>query len=121
MSPAGSNRRQTRHGSRAFLVRRLLLHFGFSLALLFGSLGVGMWGYGHFENLPWRDAFVNSAMLLSGMGPLKQDLSDPGKIFAGLYALYCGLVVIAVTGILLAPGVHHVMHRVHWEERENSD
>lgn len=100
------------------LLQRLLLHLAFSLAVLAASLGMGMWGYGHFEHLPWRDAFLNSAMLLGGMGPIDQDLSEPGKIFAGLYALYCGLVVIAVTGLLLAPGVHHVMHRVHWEERE---
>ena len=50
------------------------------------------------------------------MGPVKQDLSEAGKLFAGLYALYAGLVVIAVTGLLLAPGIHRLMHRVHWEE-----
>ena len=112
---------RSRHGSRAFLVRRLLLHLGLLRSRCWRrSLAAGMWGYGHFEHLPWRDAFLNSAMLLSGMGPIKQDLSEPGKIFAGVYALYSGLVVIAVTGLLLAPAVHHVMHRVHWEERENS-
>lgn len=102
------------------LFRRLLLHLGVSLALLCGSLAIGMWGYSHYEHLPWRDAFLNSAMLLGGMGPVKQDLSDPGKLFAGLYALYAGLVVIAVTGLLLAPGIHHVMKRVHWEERPDN-
>ncbi len=98
------------------LLRRLLFHLVLSLALLAASLAVGMWGYAHYEHLAWRDAFVNSAMLLGGMGPMKQDLSEPGKIFAGIYALYSGLVVIAVTGLLLAPGIHHVMKRVHWED-----
>lgn len=98
------------------LLRRLLFHLAVSLALLTASLGLGMWGYGHYEHLPWRDAFLNSAMLLGGMGPVKQDLSESGKVFAGLYALYCGLVVIAVTGLLLAPGIHHLMKRVHWED-----
>jgi len=55
-------------------------------------------------------------MLLGGMGPVKTDLSDPGKVFAGLYALYSGLVVIAVAGLLLGPAVHRLMHRVHWDE-----
>ena len=55
-------------------------------------------------------------MILGGMGPIKQDLSEPGKLFAGVYALYSGLVVIAVTGLLLAPGVHHIMKRAHWDE-----
>jgi hypothetical protein len=68
-----------------------------------------------------RDAFLNSAMLLGGMGPVKTELSEPGKIFAGIYALYSGLVVIAVTGLLLAPGVHHIMKRVHWEDHGGSD
>jgi hypothetical protein len=99
-------------------LQRQLIHLALSLGILGFSLAVGMWGYEHYEHLGWRDAFLNSAMLLGGMGPVKQDLSEPGKLFAGLYALYAGLVVIALTGLLLAPGIHHLMHRVHWEEPE---
>lgn len=102
---------------RPFL-QHLLVHLAVSLAVLALSLALGMWGYEHYERLPWRDAFLNAAMLLGGMGPVKQDLSEAGKLFAGLYALYAGLVVIAVTGLLLAPGIHHLMHRVHWEDSE---
>jgi hypothetical protein len=102
---------------RPFLQRQLV-HLAASLGILGLSLAVGMWGYEHYEHLPWRDAFLNSAMLLGGMGPVKQDLSESGKLFAGLYALYAGLVVIALTGLLLAPGIHHLMYRVHWEEPE---
>jgi hypothetical protein len=94
----------------------MLVYTGIALGLLGVSLGLGMWGYEHFEHLHWRDAFLNAAMLLGGMGPVDTDLSPPGKLFAGVYALYSGLVVIAVTGLLLGPGVHHLMHRVHWEE-----
>ncbi len=106
--------------SRRVLLQRLFLHLAFSLALLVVSLAFGMLGYSHYEHLPWRDAFLNSAMLLGGMGPVKQDLSESGKVFAGLYALYAGLVVIAVTGLLLAPGIHHLMKRVHWEDRPDT-
>lgn len=97
-------------------MERLLLHLGFSLALLGGSLVIGMWGYEHYENMKLRDAFVNSAMLIAGMGPVKTDLSEAGKIFAGVFALYSGLIVIGVTGLLLTPGVHHVMKIAHWED-----
>ena len=101
--------------------RRTLVHFAISLGILGFSLLLVIWGYWHYEHLPLRDAFLNAAMLLGGMGPVKTNLSEPGKVFAGFYALYSGLVVIAITGLLLAPGVHHLMHRVHWdEEPENS-
>ncbi|HEY7612234.1 MAG TPA: hypothetical protein VH764_04520 [Gemmatimonadales bacterium] len=94
----------------------MMVHTSFALGLLGASLGLGMWGYEHYEHLHWRDAFLNAAMLLGGMGPVDTDLSPPGKLFAGFFALYSGLVVIAVTGLLLGPAVHHLMHRVHWDE-----
>ena len=115
-----STQRPSAPNSR-LLLQRLLLHLAFSVALLAMSLGVGMWGYSYFEDLPWRDAFLNAAMLLGGMGPDKLDLSEAGKIFAGLFALYSGLVVIAVTALLLAPGIHHMMKRVHWEDRSDTE
>jgi hypothetical protein len=101
--------------------RRMFLHFGIALGIIGFSLGLGIWGYEHFEQLPWRDAFVNAAMLLGGMGPVKTDLSDSGKLFAGFYALYAGLVVIALAGLLLAPGVHHLMHHVDWDDPPGSE
>jgi hypothetical protein len=102
---------------RPFNWKRLANHAIISVGLLAASLAIGMWGYWHYEHLAWRDAFLNAAMLLGGMGPVKTDLSDPGKIFAGVYALYSGIVVIAVAGLLLGPGVHHLMHNVHWEDK----
>lgn len=102
--------------SRRHFLRRQLLHSVVSFAVLALSLLIGMVGYHHFERMPWLDAFLNSAMLLGGMGPVASQLSEGGKLFAGIYALYCGLVVIAVTGLLLAPGVHHLMRKVDWED-----
>ena len=99
------------------LVNRLLMHLAISVGALGVSLYAGMWCYRYFEpEMSWRDAFLNAAMILGGMGPVKTELSEGGKIFAGIYALYSGLVVIGVTGLMLTPGVHHVMKRVHWED-----
>jgi hypothetical protein len=100
---------------RAFavrLVRGVLVGTGI-IAL---SLGVGMAGYRGFEGLAWLDAFLNAAMLLGGMGPVATPVTEGGKLFAGFYALYCGLVVLAVAGIMLAPIAHRILHRLHLEE-----
>ena len=100
---------------------RMVGHACMALVVIAISLFVGMIGYRHYEHMSWLDAFLNSAMLLGGMGPVKTEgLSDPGKLFAGIYALYAGLVFIAVMSIMLAPVVHRVLHRFHWAEERGS-
>jgi len=101
--------------TRAFALR-VARHFGFALGLLAASLAAGMGGYMGFEQLRWRDAFLNSAMLLGGMGPVDDPISDGGKLFAGIYALYAGLLFIFVLALMLAPIVHRILHRFHWEQ-----
>jgi hypothetical protein len=96
--------------------RRLLLHALVVIGLGGVSLFIGMFGYVRFEGLSWLDAFLNASMLLGGMGPIHEPETPDGKLFAGLYALYCGLVVIAAAGFLIAPVVHRVMHSLHWDE-----
>jgi hypothetical protein len=100
---------------RQFL-HRLALHVAVSQLLAVMSLLAGMAGYMHYEHLAWRDAFLNAAMLLGGMGPVNAPLTDAGKLFAGFYALYAGLVFLIVVGIMLAPILHRLLHTFHWEE-----
>src|SRR5437868_10983708 len=95
---------------RAFL-RRLARNFAVASLLVALSLGAGMVGYRYFEGMAWIDAFANAAMILSGMGPLGPLQTWGGKLFAGLYALYSGLVLLAATSIILAPIVHRLLHR----------
>lgn len=97
-------------------IRRVLLHAAASLALVFFSLGIGMAGYEYFEHLAWRDAFLNAAMLMGGMGPVDAPRTDAGKLFAGLYALYAGLVFLVGAGLVFAPVVHRLMHKFHWQQ-----
>ncbi len=101
---------------RAFL-NRLARCGAIGALLVMASLLLGMAGYHYFEHLSWMDAFLNAAMLLGGMGPVNAPVTDAGKLFAGLYALYCGLVVILLTGIILAPVAHRLLHRFHLERK----
>jgi hypothetical protein len=96
-------------------LRRMFLHLLAALALVAASLAAGMLGYGYYEHLPWRDGFLNSAMLLGGMGPVDPPKTDGGKVFAGLYALYAGLVFIIAVGVAAAPIVHRILHKFHWD------
>ena len=104
---------------RRYFVRRLIIHFIGSLVLIVVSLFLGMVGYHYYEELPWRDAFLNAAMLLGGMGPVESPQTDGGKLFAGLYALYAGLVFLIAVGLIVAPALHRMLHLFHWEERKN--
>jgi hypothetical protein len=85
-------------------------------AVVLGSLVIGMAGYAYFEGLPWLDAFLNASMLLGGMGPVESPATPLGKLFAGFYALYSGLVFLVLAGIVLAPVMHRVLHRFHWTD-----
>ena len=96
--------------------KRVAVHAVIAIGLLLLSLAIGMAGYMHYEQLAWRDAFLNSAMLMGGMGPVDAPKTDDGKIFAGLYALYAGLVFIVTVGLVLAPIVHRIMHKFHWQQ-----
>jgi hypothetical protein len=108
--------RRTRPLPPSRFALRMLGHFAVAGALVGVSLLGGIWGYEHYERLAWREAFLNAAMLLGGMGPVDAPRSDGGKLFAGLYALYAGLVFLLVAGLLLAPVIHRILHRFHWDE-----
>jgi hypothetical protein len=73
-----------------------------------------MLGFHGIEGLSWIDAFLNASMLLGGMGPVNTPATFVGKLFAGIYALYCGLAVLAAAGVLLAPVLHRARHLFHW-------
>ena len=108
--------RRQRPLPRATFARRLGLHLAGAVALLALSLGIGMLGYREFEGLSWLEAFLNTAMLLGGMGPVDLPKTAGGKLFAGFYALYAGLVFIATAALVLSPVLHRVLHRFHWDE-----
>lgn len=90
--------------------------FVFSVPLIIASLFAGMAGYHFTEGMNWLDSLLNASMILGGMGPVDVLHTDAGKYFASFYALYSGLVIIGVMGIILTPFIHRVMHVMHAEK-----
>lgn len=94
-------------------LKRLSTNIGIALCFSGLSLIVGMIGYRYFEGYAWVDAFLNAAMILGGMGEVDPIKTEAGKIFAGMYALYSGLWVVALIGLILSPVFHRIMHTFH--------
>jgi len=106
--------------SRPRFVRRMAASAAVGLGLVFVSLAIGTIGYRLLESLPWLDAFLNAAMLLSGEGPLAPLKTSAGKLFAGCYAIYCGIALISATAMIFAPLVHRSLHRFHLAQERDS-
>ncbi|MCS7000366.1 MAG: hypothetical protein RML15_06755 [Bacteroidota bacterium] len=104
---------------RLFL-RRLAGHGAIALLLLVLSLAIGIVGYHFLEGLSWIDAALEAAMILGGMGPTATLHSTAGKLFAAAYALYAGVAFLVTVGILLAPVVHRLLHRLHADQAPSS-
>ena len=97
--------------------RAMLLWLGLTIV----GLAIGMIGYAASEGMSAVDAFVNAAMILSGMGPVAELKTTGGKLFAGFYAIFSGLFVVIATGFVLAPILHRVLHSFHIEEGKGND
>jgi hypothetical protein len=96
---------------------RLRRSAGLASLIILGSLALGMAGYHGLERLSWLDAFVNAAMILSGMGPVAPLQTGAGKLFAGCYALFSGLAFITAIGVVFAPVFHRFLHKFHLESQ----
>jgi len=98
-------------------VKRMTSHLALALGVTAFSLAMGTLGYHFLARASWIDGFLNACMLLGGMGPVGDIPTTAGKLFASFYALYAGLVFIAVSGIVLGPVLHRVLHRFHIQDK----
>jgi len=101
-----------------------LAYVAFSWIIICFSLLVGMIGYHTFAGIDWTSAFYNASMILTGMGPALDISAMPEaqqksvEIFAGLYALYSGVVFLAASGLALSPVLHRFFHKIHLDIKE---
>ncbi len=87
-----------------------------AIALLVFTLVVGAVCYHAIAGLAWLPAVHQAALLLAGMGPVETQLNDAGRVFEIVYAIFCGIVLIFATGLLLTPVIHRLLHRYHLED-----
>lgn len=94
--------------------RRMLYSGAITAGIIFISLAIGVVGYRVWGGLEsWVDCLYNASMILGGMGPVAELHSDAGKVFASVYALYSGVMLLASVGVLLSPALHRILHRFH--------
>lgn len=99
-------------------IRRVARHGLAALAVISGSLFIGIAGYHITEGLPWLDSLLNASMILGGMGPVNELHTNGGKLFASFYALFSGIVFLVTAAVLIAPVAHRFLHRLHLEMKE---
>jgi hypothetical protein len=104
--------------TRTVFAMRMAASALLALGLIAASLLVGVVGYHHLAGLGWIDSFENASMILGGMGPVADLHTDGAKVFAGAYALYSGLFLILVAGLILAPALHRLLHSLHIDSKD---
>jgi hypothetical protein len=92
-------------------LQRVIFHLFIGGGIIALSLCMGMFGYHHFEGMSWVSSYENAAMILSGMGPVDSLYTVKGKIFAGTYALFSGIIFLIVIAIIVAPLFHRFFHK----------
>ena len=109
-------RRADKLAPRSIFIKRVIGSLGVAVAVIVVALTIGIAGYHFISGLNWVDSFLEASMILGGMGPVNELHDDAAKIFASIYALASGLVVIVLMGIMLAPMAHRVLHKFHVDE-----
>jgi hypothetical protein len=106
---------RAQHRALAYRMARNGLIVG---GLIAAALGVGAAGYHVLDDLPWLDATLNAAMILTGMGPASPLVRPEAKVFAIVYALLSAVFFLTMVAVLLAPALQHFLHRFHLELEE---
>ncbi|MFZ1640661.1 MAG: hypothetical protein WAV07_04335 [Candidatus Contendobacter sp.] len=99
-------------------IRRMATSVIMAGILIAIALFIGIVGYHWIARFDWVDSILEAAMILGGMGPVNLLATTGSKIFASGYALFSGLVFIAIMGIVLAPVTHRMLHKFHIDEED---
>jgi hypothetical protein len=109
--------RKQQLATNSVFYQRVLKNIILALVIMAFCLIIGVLGYHYTANIPWLDAMHNAAMILSGMGPVVEITTVSGKWFSSGYALFSGIVFITNVGVILAPAIHRIFHRLHLDDK----
>lgn len=99
-------------------IRRLVGSVAIAGILIVVALLIGIMGCHHIAQLGWVDSILEASMILGGMGPVNSMVTTEAKLFASGYALFSGLVFIAVMGIVIAPITHRMLHQFNIDDED---
>ncbi|WP_414039195.1 hypothetical protein ACJU26_08140 [Acidithiobacillus sp. M4-SHS-6] len=99
--------------SRSEFFWHQLRYTAVGLGFMAGSLGMGTLGYHFLGHIDWINSLLNASMILSGMGPVSSMHGTLAKLFASAFALYSGIVYLAVSAVLLYPIVMRLLKILH--------
>jgi hypothetical protein len=99
-------------------VQRIIVSLAIAFGLILIGLSVGIAGYHFIAGFNFVDSLLEASMILGGMGPVRELPNEGSKIFASAYALFSGVIFIALMGIILSPIAHRVMHKFHIDEKD---
>lgn len=111
-------RKYEKLASSSVFAQRMAVSLMMTLALIVVALSIGLLGYRYIAGYDWVDVLLEASMILGGMGPINVLPTTAAKLFASGYALFSGLVFIAIMGIMLAPVTHRMLHRFHIDEHD---
>jgi len=111
-------RRHEKLAPISIYVQRIAASVGLALVLILICLSIGIAGYHLIAGFNFVDSLLEASMILGGMGPVRELPNETAKVFASLYALFSGVIFIALMGIILSPIAHRVMHKFHIDEKD---
>jgi hypothetical protein len=109
-------RRHDKLAPISIYVQRIVASLGLASLLILVGLSVGIIGYHFIAGFNFVDSLLEASMILGGMGPVRELPNDSAKVFASIYALFSGVIFIALMGIILSPIAHRVMHKFHIDD-----
>ncbi len=84
-----------------------------ALAFICATISIGIAAFHYTEKYSWIDCFLNSVLIMTGVGTVGVVNTTAGKILTGIFSLISTLVFFAVLAIIFTPLLHRILHKFH--------